>query len=451
MRNDLDALFPKLVDLLLDPVFVVDEEGLIVFVSPACETLLGYSQREMTGNWIMDYVHPEDRDRTRAAAERIIDGASHIDFENRYVGKDGRVVDILWSARWSAADRVRIAVARDVTALKRAEKVRTALYRISEAAHAADSLPVLCREIHRVIDDLLPADKFYVALYDNASQTVSFPYFADDRQPSRNAEPVKPESAIAEVIFSGKALLATRGECHPEFGVKAASPEMEADWLGVPLVSGDRIIGAVIIVGESARERYTEKERDLLQFVSTQVATAIERKQSEERWRHMAHHDALTQLPNRVLFYDRLSMALHRARRDSECLAVLYLDLDNLKTVNDTLGHEVGDRLLRETASRLVTCTRASDTVARIGGDEFTVLLTNVNHADSVEVVIEKINATMAIPLEVSGAALTLSVSIGVAVFPDNGETPESLVRHADADMYVAKQYARSVRQFDAP
>jgi len=122
MPIDPDALFPKLVDLLLDPVFVVDEEGRIVFVSTACESLLGYTQQEMIGSWIMDYVHPGDRERTRAASARVIKGASHIDFENRYLRKDGRVVHILWSARWSEADRARIAVARDVTALKHSGK-----------------------------------------------------------------------------------------------------------------------------------------------------------------------------------------------------------------------------------------------------------------------------------------------------------------------------------------
>lgn len=443
MPIDLDALFPKLVDLLLDPVFVVDETGQIVFVSPACETLFGYTQQEMVGTRIMDHVHPEDRDRTRAAAQRVMGGGSHIDFENRYVRKDGRVVHILWSARWSAADRVRIAVARDVTALKRAENLRGALYRISEAAHAAESLPALCREIHRVIDDLLPADRFYVALYDNANEAVSFPYFANERQPPLTAEPLETGSAIADVIRSGNALLAKRGDDRPELGMKPASPEVKADWLGVPLVSGERIIGAVVIECPTPHEHYTEKDRDLLQFVSTQVTTAIERKQAEEGLRHMAHHDALTGLPNRVLFYDRLDMALRRARRDNEYLALLYLDLDNLKTVNDTLGHEIGDRLLREVASRLLECTRASDTVARMGGDEFTVLLTNVSDSGSAGVVIGKIHKTMETPLKFDGNVLTLSASIGVAVYPGDGETAANLVRHADADMYAKKERAR--------
>lgn len=124
------------------------------------------------GTRIIDHVHPEDRDRTSAASERVMGGNSHIDFENRYICKDGRVAHILWSARWSAANRVRIAVARDVTALKQAENMRGVLYRISEAAHATESLATLCREIHRVIDNPLPADRFYVALYDSAEVVI---------------------------------------------------------------------------------------------------------------------------------------------------------------------------------------------------------------------------------------------------------------------------------------
>ncbi|RFF26679.1 MULTISPECIES: diguanylate cyclase domain-containing protein [unclassified Wenzhouxiangella] len=443
MAIDLDALLPEIVDLLLDPVFVVDEAGRIVFVSRACNALLGYTQQEMVGTFVIDHVHPQDRDRTRTAAERVIGGASHIDFENRYVRKDGGVVHILWSARWSEEHRVRIAVARDVTALKRAENVRSALYRISEAAHAEDSLPALCREIHRAIADLLPADKFYVALYDLGNETIAFPYFADHRQSPRQAEPL-PESAMAEVIRTGKALLAMQGEDRSELGAKPASSEIKANWLGVPLVSGNDVVGAVILESGMPSEQYTDKHLDLLQFVSTQVATAIERKQAQERLRHMAHHDALTGLPNRVLFYDRLEMALRRARRDQEYLALLYLDLDNLKTVNDTLGHETGDRLLSEVASRLRDCTRVSDTIARMGGDEFTVLLTNVAGSGSADIVVDKIHSAMAVPLQGDGYTLNLSVSIGVAVYPSDGEEAGSLVRNADADMYTQKQSARS-------
>lgn len=127
MTIDFKALYPKLINLLLDTVFVVDEFGQIVFVSDACEQLLGYSASEMTDTRILNYIHPDDLDRTLAAARSVMSGQSHTDFENRYLHKNGSVVHILWSARWSEQDRLRIAVARDVTALGQADQTRNAL------------------------------------------------------------------------------------------------------------------------------------------------------------------------------------------------------------------------------------------------------------------------------------------------------------------------------------
>jgi diguanylate cyclase (GGDEF)-like protein len=302
----------------------------------------------------------------------------------------------------------------------------------------------LCGAIHQVIADLLPADKFYVALYDAAGNTISWPYFADDRQLPRVPEPLEEDSAIAQVIRSGRALLATRDNQRLDAGPVRAPSGTLGDWLGVPLVSGKDVMGAVVLENASQGEPYTDKHRELLQFVSTQVASAIERKQAQERLLHMANHDALTGLANRALFYDRLKMALHRARREAECLGLLYLDLDDLKTVNDSLGHQAGDRLLCELADRLVYCTRASDTVARMGGDEFTILLAGVSDASGIDVVIGKVRAALSAPLMLDGQEVSLSVSIGKALYPNDGELPDSLVRRADADMYEHKRRLRA-------
>ena len=178
--------FDKVIDLLLDMVCVVDAEGRYVFVSAACEHLLGYTQTELIGTNMLDLVHPDDRERTVAAAANVMDGQSHTHFENRYVHKDGRIVHIMWSARWLESDRVRLAVARDVTDLKHAAGIQSAIYRISEAAHAAEGLLDLYEQIHHVIGDLLPADNFFVALYDDSNDTLSFPYFVDERRHIRD-------------------------------------------------------------------------------------------------------------------------------------------------------------------------------------------------------------------------------------------------------------------------
>lgn len=436
MTIDLDALQAKVVDLLMDPVCVVDAEGSFVFVSAACERLLGYTPDELIGANMIDLVHPDDRERTLAAAERIMRDEPQMNFENRYVGKDGRIVHIMWSARWSEADGVRVAVARDVTALKNAERMQQALYRISEAAHAADDLPALCHDIHGIIDGLLPARNFCVALYDPSANRLAYPCFVDERLPARATEEVVAGTPIAEVLHSGEPVLTTRDMP----GTDAAGGMDEADWLGVPLVAAEGVVGALVVHSYSPRVRYGHADRDLLQFVSVQVATAIERKRAETRWRYMAQHDPLTDVPNRTLFNDRCDVALERAKRDGEHAALLYLDLDGFKKINDVRGHEVGDELLREVACRLARCVRESDTVGRIGGDEFAVLLTNLRQAGDADAVVEKIRRAIAVPFDLQGERLTISASIGVAVYPDDGEDRAALLRAADAAMYSGKQ-----------
>lgn len=281
MAVDLQALYPKLINLMLDTVFVVDNDNRIVFVNGACETLLGYHADELIGTPITDHMHPDDRAATRASILRVMNGQPHIDFRNRYIRKNGAIVHILWSARWSEEEGVRIGVARDVTALRQAE---------------------------------------------------------------------------AELRF-------------------------------------------------------------------------------------LAHHDPLTELTNRALFYDRLDSALRVAHRHQSRLAVLFVDINDFKIINDIHGHAVGDRVLCAIARRLESCVRETDTVARMGGDEFTVLLTDTQSADAVFEKVGQINAIMAEPLGAELDAVRMpTCSIGVACYPRDGENADALLSHADNNMYQMKK-----------
>ena len=285
MSVDLQALYPKLINLMLDTVFVVDQHSQIVFVSDACEGLLGYKADELIGTTITDYVHPDDLAATAASIVRVMDGHPHIDFSNRYVRKDGGVVHILWSAQWSEEERVRIGVARDVTALRQAE---------------------------------------------------------------------------AEIRF-------------------------------------------------------------------------------------LAHHDPLTELTNRSLFNDRLDSALRAARRNQTGLALLFLDIDDFKNINDVHGHAMGDRVLCTMARRLEGCVRATDTVSRIGGDEFIVLLTDIQSEDAVSWKVKQILASLTEPLgaEFGGIGMP-TCSVGVACYPADGEDADSLLMYADDEMYRVKRSTQS-------
>ncbi len=173
-----------------------------------------------------------------------------------------------------------------------------------------------------------------------------------------------------------------------------------------------------------------------------------ERKRVEQSVRHMAHHDALTGLPNRALFRDRLTHAMAQADRYHQILAVLFLDLDRFKAINDTLGHNVGDQLLKMAAERIRSCIRDCDTVARLGGDEFTIIVDDIVEVQDAAVVAQKILDTLSQPFILHGHEVFISVSIGVTLYPNDDENADNLLRNADSAMYRAKEYGRNNYQF---
>ncbi|UVL15436.1 diguanylate cyclase [Pseudomonas atacamensis] len=441
MESPNPAPLASYMDLLLDAVCAVDKQGRFVFVSAACERIFGYTPDELIGRSMIELVHPADRQRTLAAAGEIMGGDPKHNFENRYLRKDGSVAHISWSARWSEVDQLRIAVARDITERKQAESRQAALYAISEAAHAAEDLLALFKRVHLLIGEWLPALNFSVALYDEHCAQLNFPYHVDDHE----LQPEQPGTVIgrlcAQVIRSGQPMLLTpdSADATPDFAALVAEQNAPC-WLGVPLSSKNGTIGALIVKSLAGGERYTEQDKELLQYVCAQVATAIERQQLHARLKRMAQYDQLTQLPNRELLRDRLRAALADARTGHGRIALLYVDLDRFKQVNDTHGHAVGDMLLQTVANRLKGCVRETDTVARIGGDEFVVLLHSVHTAGDPDSVAGKIRQVLAQPMRLDGHDLRIESSIGVARFPEHGEEEQQLFRHADQAMYAAKR-----------
>lgn len=176
-----------------------------------------------------------------------------------------------------------------------------------------------------------------------------------------------------------------------------------------------------------------------------------ERKRAEEIISFQAYHDQLTHLPNRVLFKDRLELAIAQAQRRTGALAVMFVDVDRFKLVNDTFGHAEGDALLRAIASRLTSTLRRGDTLARLGGDEFTILLPDINHPEDAETIARKILDALATPINLSRGEFRATVSIGIALFPRDGSTSEDLTRHADIAMYQVKRAGKNGYRFFDP
>jgi diguanylate cyclase (GGDEF)-like protein len=173
-----------------------------------------------------------------------------------------------------------------------------------------------------------------------------------------------------------------------------------------------------------------------------------ERKRTENSLKHLAYYDLLTDIPLRTTFMDKLKYSIIHAKKNKLKLAVLFLDLDNFKTINDTFGHHIGDRLLRRIAAKLKSCIRNSDTLSRIGGDEFALLVPDLSHIDEIDKIAKIIIESFNQPLDVNGHRLYITISIGIAIYPDNGQNGKTLLKKADIAMYIAKEKGKNSLQY---
>jgi len=383
----------RLPHLMLDAVFLVDEGGRIAFVNPACEAIFGYAPEEMIGRVILEFIHPDDKARTVAEMGQVLDGRPRLGFENRYLRKDGSVAHIMWTARWSSEERLRIGVARDISERKRAEQRQAGMLALATEAHRAEALPALFHAFHTILQDLLPLRGIVVML-----------------QPGERVAYASAPQGMADASNWHHVSLSAPGMA---FG------EMRLDLDHSGQLSGHDL--------------------DLLAFAAGQAGAVIERLALHADLAHAARYDELTGLPNRRLFQDRILSAIARSRRGQSRGALLFIDLDDFKQINDEHGHIAGDQLLQAIARRITSCVREADTVARIGGDEFVALLENVADLAQAEAVASKIRQVIATPMVLSGCTLLPQASIGVALYPEHGEVIDQLMRHADQAMYAAK------------
>lgn len=190
----------------------------------------------------------------------------------------------------------------------------------------------------------------------------------------------------------------------------------------------------------SVRINTVRNEHDRLTHFVIVITDIAERKAEEEYLRHIAHHDALTNLPNRVLFHTKLEQAIVHAQRSDDIFAILFLDLDNFKPVNDQFGHDVGDKLLQEVAKRLSSGIRQMDTITRLGGDEFVILLEHLANTHRIGQLIPQISQAICAPYTINGHQIHIGVSVGLAIYPENGTDAKSLINHADQAMYSMKK-----------
>jgi diguanylate cyclase (GGDEF)-like protein/PAS domain S-box-containing protein len=234
----------------------------------------------------------------------------------------------------------------------------------------------------------------------------------------------------------------------PKAEQKLLSQEKILSMLMVPIFVEEEFWGYIGLDDCHSEREWSKNEESILMAIAASIGVVLQRRWTEDMIRYQAFHDLLTGLPNRILFGDRLLQALTQAQLHQSMIAVMFLDLDRFKTINDTLGHAIGDQLLQNSAQRLISCIRESDIVARWGGDEFTLLLPQVACAEDAAQIAQRILEVMQPAFNLEGYELYVTSSIGIALSPQDGTDAQSLLKNADAALYRAKDQGRNNYQF---
>jgi diguanylate cyclase (GGDEF)-like protein/PAS domain S-box-containing protein len=446
-----DERFRALVQNLSDVVTIVGPEGRLIYSRPAADRLFGFEEGDES--WIdpLARVHPDDSERvvTEMGEQLATGGTDPVGFRLKVADGSYRDVEaIVQDMTDNPSVGGIVATTRDVSERARAEALISSqakiLRLIAEGAPLSETLGTICAVVERQLPEalcsvmLVDEDEHVLRL--GAAPNLPGPYArACDRVAIGPASGACGTAAHlgAQVVVAD---VSTDPRCE---GWRDLAQEhgLLACW-STPIMasSGDRVLGTFAVYH---REPHTPDRaaENLVTMVSPLAAIAIERKTFEDRLAYQAQHDPLTGLPNRVLFVEFLTLALARARRRQSTSAVLFLDLDRFKIVNDSLGHDAGDELMQQLSTRLCAALRPGDTVARFGGDEFTVLCEDLSVADAKGQAIDVARRLLEVieaPVELRGEDQHLSASIGIAI-AGPVDSPETLLRDADAAMYRAK------------
>ena len=406
----------SVVENLPNMVFVKDARDLrFVRFNRAAEKLLGYARDEMLGHNDYDFFPKEQADFFTARDREVLASGTLRDIPEESVQTRHQGTRILHTKKIPIADEFGqplylLGISEDITERKQAEAQSARLGRILD--HSSNEIYMFNAESLR---------------FDQANQGAlhNLGYTLEEMQALTPLD-LKPEIGAAQFADIIEPL-----RCGSQEIVTFETRHRRKDGSLYPV---------------EVRLQLSRAEQPPVFVAIIQDISA--RKVAESRLDHLAHHDSLTGLPNRTLFSDRLRHAILEADRRERLVALLFMDLDRFKLINDTLGHEVGDHLLKQVAERLSTCVRRSDTLARLGGDEFTLVLTDIAHVDHVARVAQKILDTFKQPFQIDDHELFITISIGITICPFDDKTMEALVQNADIAMYKAKEQGRNGYQF---
>ncbi|RWO42714.1 EAL domain-containing protein [Mesorhizobium sp.] len=453
-----------LIDWVPDYLWVKDTESRFVVANRAIASDSGKAKTsDMIGLTDSDLHAPDLAQKFRAIEQGVLRSGQPMIDEEEFV------VDASGAGKWFSSTKVPlrnvqndifglVGIAHDITARKQADTLRDGqaqiLEMIATSAPLEDVLDCLMRlaesQLTGIFGSVLLLDKDGSHLRHGAAPSLAKTYTSaidgiavGPKMGSCGTAAYRREPVIVADIMHDP-LWHDHCELAAAYGYRSC-------WSTPILSHQGAVLGAFAMYSMTVREP-TAAETRLIDFTTRIAGIAIERKLAEDRIHFMANHDVLTGLPNRALLEDRLSQAILYAQRYDRWVTVVFIDLDNFKLVNDTLGHNAGDELLKTVAGRIVERVRATDTVVRLGGDEFVVVLfdqpTNV---DLISETLQTIRAAIAEPVQLGAHRLRATASIGIASYPKDGTNPDTLLANADAAMYRAKEFGRDNFQFYAP
>jgi diguanylate cyclase (GGDEF)-like protein/PAS domain S-box-containing protein len=456
----------ELIEALPTPIFFKGTDGRYLGVNKAWESFFGIPREAFIGKTVHDlYPHDKDTaDRLHASDQVLWKRPGTQTYETSITTTDGARRDaIYYKATYTRAGGEvagLIGTIIDITERKQAEKRRAMEYAVTRVLAGAETL---AEAISRIIATICTTLQWHCgarwALDQDAGVLrcyecwgVDSPeiqeFIAENSKRTLQPEPGSAQGLVRRAYSTGKPVWIadlSRAE-----GFRRARLVAKADLHGAfcfPLLLGNEVLGVMEFFHRDVRE-----PDDMLisaaQSIGSQIGQYMVRKQAEEALQFVAKHDALTKLSNRIMFQDRLELAVARAKRNGSRLAVMFIDMDRFKVINDTLGHEAGDTLLREVAKRLTGTLRTSDTVARLGGDEFVVLLEEVSKPVYVGGVAQKLIDSLGASFLISGQEYHITASIGISTYPDDSDDIQTLLKNADIAMYRAKEQGRNAFQF---
>ncbi|MFQ3548462.1 MAG: EAL domain-containing protein [Armatimonadota bacterium] len=408
-RNEAEAKYKSLVEESMVGVYVIQDE-VLVYANPKMAEIFGYSEKEINSKLsIKNFILPEDwKFVQRNIDRRFNDENTSIKYSFRGIKKDGSIIYLeVHSARINYNGKPAIIGSLlDVTETK----LKEAHLRMQTSAINATTDEVVITDPDGIIEYVNPAFERETGYTSAEVVGKNSNILGSGRQPVSFYED------LWSTITSGKT------------------------WTGE--VVNRRKNGTTVVEDMTITPVINDKG-EIEHFVAIK-RNITEKKAYQEQLDRLAYHDPLTGLPNRLLFSDRLTSRITEAKRRKECIGVMFLDLDKFKEINDTMGHNVGDSLLMETSSRLTKHLRDVDTISRMGGDEFTVILSGITHPDDAVNVANRVLEVLKKPFFLEGHEISITTSIGISLYPQDGEDVETLVKNADIAMYKAKEAGRN-------